>query len=165
VRLILVSHGEADDKGALTDLGIRQTQALASEVAAISARTSAVDTIYSSAAPASWELAKLIASRLGELMPIAYGNSTAANGQEPPQDGWAALEALRDEHEDNAMLVLVTDENTIRSLVCSALTIPPSEAHRFRIDPASLTTLEFRTQPQRRTILAGLNETCHLTAE
>jgi hypothetical protein len=40
--------------------------------------------------------------------------------------------------------------------------MPLTDLRRFRLDPASLTTIEYRTAPRERTLLAGLNETCHL---
>lgn len=75
---------------------------------------------------------------------------------------WSLLEALRQEQEDGASLVLVTQESVIRALVCRALGMPLTDTTRFALFPGSMTTIEFRTQPRERILLAALNEVCHL---
>jgi probable phosphoglycerate mutase len=72
---------------------------------------------------------------------------------------WGAIEAMREAHPPEENLVAVTHNFAIHTLVCRALNIPLAEFRRFQQDLASITTIEFRGQ---RTIVANLNETCHL---
>jgi hypothetical protein len=40
--------------------------------------------------------------------------------------------------------------------------MPLDDMARFALHPGSLTVIEYRTQPRERTLIASLNETCHL---
>jgi len=171
MRLILIQHGAVESPGQpgsqLTEHGRLHARALAGEIAKLSGRTTAVEAIYTSPLSAARETAGVIASMLTSGSYLTHDAFTDALHEAElgtlQERAWAATEALREEHSDSALLVIVTHELPIRTLVCSALSIPLADMRRFQIDPGSMTTLEFRSQPQRRTILAGLNETCHLT--
>jgi broad specificity phosphatase PhoE len=75
---------------------------------------------------------------------------------------WEFVEVLRQMHPPDVSLVLVTHELPIRALIARALSIPLEEAHRFAIDEASVSMIEFRGP---RTLLATLNDVCHAEDE
>jgi broad specificity phosphatase PhoE len=72
---------------------------------------------------------------------------------------WRQVEQIRDETDAAATVAIVSNSLAIRAVVCRLLGVPLSGSHRFEIAAASLSTIDFRPN---RTILAGLNETCHL---
>ena len=168
MRLILVRHAEADHS-ALSSHGRNHAAVIAHEIAEAASRTFPVAAVYSDPATAAFETAQVITDALAIALPTPDGafaslsTDAAAEGLEAHQGKvWAAVESLQELHSPDSTLVIVSHEMPVRLLVCQALSIPLNEMHRFRIDLASLTTLDFRLTPQRRTILAGLNETCHL---
>jgi probable phosphoglycerate mutase len=72
---------------------------------------------------------------------------------------WRVVERLRALHDD-ATVALVSHNFVLGSLICRALDAPLHEFRRFRLSVAGVTTLRFRGD---RTVLARLNDTCHLT--
>jgi broad specificity phosphatase PhoE len=186
VRFTLVRHGEVaeprpglseigHDDPPLTAMGLRQAEALAAELRAAIARGAVIEALYSSPLRPAVETAEVIArdldlttprmaAELATLTPeIVPANSDLEGLTALQERAWSLIEALKQEHDERSTLVLVSHELTIRALVCRALSMPLDDAHRFALDLASLTTIEFRLQGQReRTLIAQLNETCHL---
>jgi broad specificity phosphatase PhoE len=168
VRLILVRPGEAVAEPS-DEQGPDPAEFITREIESVVSRTLPVEAVYTSNGALAARTARIVADGLGVASPI---ENDAFDASTPDRDSdsleglqsraWSAVESLQEQHSADCTLVLVAEEAAIRLLVCRALSIPASEIQRFRIDPASLTTLDFRLQPQRRTILAGLNETCHL---
>jgi len=168
MRLILVRPGESAGKPSHQQ-GPAQAEVITREIGSVVSRTLPVEAIYTSTNALAAETARIISDGLGIASPIqedAFDVPIADSGPDGIEGlqsrAWSAVESLLERHPPDCTLILVAQEMTIRLLVCRALSLPLSEMQRFRIDPASLTTLDFRLQPQRRTILAGLNETCHL---
>ncbi len=177
----MVHHGElADnplaqasighDDPSLSPLGRRQAQAVADELGAdghnavvlsspFRATQEAAALICESLALAAPQLRDELGTLTPEVMPADGGVEALAVIQER---AWSVIEELKAQQEPDATLVLVTHELTIRALVCRALSLPLAEMRRFALDTASITTIEFRTRPRERTLLASLNETCHL---
>jgi broad specificity phosphatase PhoE len=171
MRLILVRPGEpaGEPKG---KQGVDHSDFIAREIGSVVSRTLPAEAVYTGTNPLAAETARIISDGLGVAAPIENNAFDTATVDSSPGDieslrsrAWAAAESLQEQHSADCTIILVAEELAIRLLVCHALAIPSSEIQRFRIDPASLTTLDFRLQPQRRTILAGLNETCHLEKE
>jgi broad specificity phosphatase PhoE len=73
---------------------------------------------------------------------------------------WAVVERLRREH-DGRTVAIVSHNFVLSTLVTRALDLPLHQFRRFRLNVASVTTILFRPD---RTLLARLNDTCHLTA-
>ncbi len=185
MRFTLVRHGEVEeprpglsqighDDPPLTALGRRQADALATELQGAITRGTTVEAVYSSPLRAAMETAETIARDLEVDAPRRASELTTLTPEVVPSDdhtalealqtqAWSLIEALKQEHDERATVVLVTHELTIRALVCRALSMALDDAYRFALDPASLTTIEFRLQGQReRILIANLNETCHL---
>ena len=184
MRFTLVRHGEVEeprpglseighDDPPLTQMGRRQADALATELQGAITRGTTIEAVYSSPLRAAMETAEAIARDLEVEAPRrAFELTTLTPEVVPPGDhgalaalqeqAWSLIEALRQEHGERSTVVLVTHELTIRAVVCRALSMPLDDAYRFALDPASLTTIEFRSQPRERLLLDNLNETCHL---
>jgi broad specificity phosphatase PhoE len=187
VKFHLILHGETEasdlpDLGhndpSLSATGRQQASALASELDLISRRGPAIQAVYTSPMRAASETAGVIAETLRlpapavsealvtltpEVLPAGGALDAVAAIQ---QRAWATVEALRERHDERAVVVLVSHELTIRAVVCRALGMPLAELQRFELWPASLSTIEFRRAPNgdMRTIVAALNEACHLDA-
>lgn len=168
MRLILVCHGEANSE-AITQTGNRRAELIAVELASILERTFPAEAVYVGTSPAAQNTARLVATALGLPSPREH-HAFGARAKEAGPDvlegiqtlAWQAVEEMQSEHSADSTIVHVNDELPVRLLVCQALSLPLTNMLNFQIGPGSLTTLEFRILPQRRTILAGLNERCHL---
>lgn len=168
MRLILVRHAEAGHD-VLSDHARKHAAIIAHEIAEAAGRSFPVSAVYSDPSGAALDTARVITDALTIATPTprdAFASPapgvTAGALEAHQTEAWSAVEAIQEEHSPDSTLVIVSHELPVRLIVCRSLSIPLAEMHRFRIDPASLTTLDFRLLPQRRTILAGLNETCHL---
>jgi probable phosphoglycerate mutase len=185
VRFVLVHHGELEedplahaavghDDPPLSDAGLRQARAVADELRALGARGDRHASVLTSPLRAPQMAAALIATTLELAPPQLREELTTLTPEVLPADGgldaveaiqeraWSVIEALKGSQETDATLVLVTHELTIRALVCRALSMPLTEMRRFALEPGSLSVIEYRTQPRERTLIASLNETCHL---
>jgi probable phosphoglycerate mutase len=186
VRFTFVRHGEIEepapglaetghDDPALTAHGRRQAAAIASELFEALDRGTAYEAIYTSPLRAARTTAEALAAVLDIGEPRVAHELSTLTPEVLPADGgtealqalqeraWSAVQSLKERFEAQSNIVIVTHDLTIRSLVCRALEMPLEEMHRFDLEPASLTTIEFRIQGQReRTIIVNLNETCHL---
>jgi ribonuclease H / adenosylcobalamin/alpha-ribazole phosphatase len=91
----------------------------------------------------------------GELKMPGGGESLA----DVQRRAWAVVEALREAHEPDEVVIAVTHNFVIRTLVCRALEIPLYDFRRFQQDLAAITAIDFRGA---RTLVSKLNETCHL---
>jgi broad specificity phosphatase PhoE len=163
VRFVLVLHGETapgPEGPALTETGRLQAQAVAAELQGTNA------TVLTSPSPDALQAAALIAASVGVGAPeprteldAPADEAAYAAAQEA---AWAIIETAKTTLDPDATLVLVTHEPTIRLLVCRALNMPLSEQSRFALTPGSTSTIEWRTQPRERLLIASLNEVCHL---
>ena len=187
MKFTLVRHGEVEeprpgragtghDDPALTAFGRRQAAALANELLRASERGGQIEAIYTSPLRAARMTAEAlsavldagdpaVASELSTLTPEVLADGDIAPVEAIQERAWRFLLGLKDQFEQRATIVLVTHELTIRALVCRALDMPLADMRRFSLEPASLTTLEFRLQRDReRTLIAALNDTCHIEA-
>jgi len=187
VKFHLIRHGDVEpsdlpDLGhndpSLSDTGRRQAEALAHELDLISSRGPAIEAVYTSPMRPATETAAvidemlatgepLLSEALGTLTPEVLPSNGALEAIAVIQDrAWSLIETLREQHDERAVVVLVSHELTIRAVVCRALGMPLQDLKRYDLDPASLSTIEFRRAPNGdlRTILAALNEGCHLDA-
>jgi broad specificity phosphatase PhoE len=171
VRFVLVHHGDVDGAAETSDPplsaeGLRQARAVAGELRALGARGDRHVAVLCGPLQASLRAAALIAETLELETPEARPELALGDGDQYPgglqELAWSLIDALKASHEADASLVLVAHELTIRLLVCRALSMPVEEMRRFALHPGSLSVIEYRTQPRERTLLAGLNETCHL---
>jgi ribonuclease H / adenosylcobalamin/alpha-ribazole phosphatase len=185
VRLTLIRHGETEEpRPGLAEIGHadpdlsasgrRQAEALARELAATAGRGESIVAVYSSPLLAARSTTEILTAGLGVETLETYDELVTLTPEVVPAEGgiealsllqeraWSLVEALKERHEETATLVLVSHELTIRALVCHMLEAPLQEMWRFALEPASITTLEFRGQ---RRLLALLNETCHLEDE
>ena len=185
MKFHLIRHGEIEasdlpDLGhndpSLSHLGRRQAAALAHELDLQSRRGPAIEAVYTSPIRTAAETADVIvetlrlaspfvSEALGTLTPEVLPSNGGLDAIAAIQDrAWSTIQTLREQHDERAVVVLVTHELTIRSVVCRALGMPLHDLHRYELDPASLSTIEFRRAPNGdlRTILAALNEGCHL---
>jgi broad specificity phosphatase PhoE len=183
MKFTLVNHGQVEDTPpghddpALTAFGRRQAAALANELMALDAPDGGVEAIYTSPLRAARITAEALSAALGaddprvasELLALTHESSA---GADPPaveaiqERAWQFILDLKAEYDQRATVVLVTHELTIRALVCKALDMPLDGMNRFHLDPASLTTIEFRLQRdnRERTLITALNDTCHIEA-
>jgi broad specificity phosphatase PhoE len=171
VRFVLVHHGEVDGAAETSDPplsaeGLRQARAVAGELRALGARGDRHVAVLCGPRQAPAQAAALIADVLDVEAPkmrlelaLDDGEQDATAAQER---AWSLIESLKVTQVPDASLVLVAHELTIRLLVCRALSMPLEEMRRFALHPGSLSVIEYRTQPRERTLLASLNETCHL---
>jgi broad specificity phosphatase PhoE len=84
------------------------------------------------------------------------GGESLADVQER---AWPAVEKLREAHDPEAAVVVVSHNFVIRTLVCRALSMDLSLFRRYEIDLATITRIDFRGP---RTLLASINDRCHL---
>ena len=168
-----VDYGAAGPS--LSEEGRRQAEAVGRQIA-LDYASGAITAVLTSPIARARETAELVAASLGadgiELVEELRGRgevelragiaADVAHLVEAGERAWPLIESLQEAHPPDAVVIAVSHEVTIRALVCRAIAIAPEHALRFALEPASLTTIEFRTQPQRRTILGPLNETCHL---
>jgi broad specificity phosphatase PhoE len=187
VKFHLIRHGEAEasdlpDLGhndpSLSALGRRQASALAAELELLSRRGPAIEAVYASPMRAAAQTAgavaealglgrHLVSEALGTLTPEILPENGGLDGIAAIQErAWGTVEALREQHDERAAVVLVSHDLTIRAVVCRALGMPLSDLKRYDLELGSLSTIEFRRAPNGdlRTILAALNESCHLDA-
>jgi broad specificity phosphatase PhoE len=157
VRFVLVHQGEATAGSALSEAGFQRARVVAAELRALGMRGQRHAAVLASPRPAPFAAAELIADAL-ELGPPDQREEL----QDASTGAWALIEALKLSQAPDATLVLVTHELTVRALVCRALSMPLADMRRFALDPGSLTVLEYRTQPRERTLIASLNQSCHL---
>ena len=163
MRFVLVLHGEtAANDASLTETGRRQAQAVGAQLRGQAA------TVISSPSPSAIEAATIIAAAAGAAQPEARREMDAPENEaaraSAQEDAWAIIEAAKTELDPDATLVMVTHEVNIRLLVARALAMPLSEMDRFALEPGSMSTIEWRTQPRERLLIASLNEVCHLEA-
>lgn len=170
MRFVLVMHGEVEagqDDPPLDQTGRRQAQAIGAELRAQTSNA----TILSGPGRATQETAAIIAPALEAAMPHLRDELGVTEAGSPDalvsaqERAWSLIEAAKTLLEPDATLVIVTHDLTIRALVCRALSMPMQEMQRFALQPGSMTTIEWRTQPRERTLLASLNEVCHLEAQ
>ncbi len=163
LRFVLVCHGEVEDRGApdaaLTPRGREEAAAIAADLKQTQPGVSAV---YSSPLPASLATAVTLAKALRLPEPQSQDGLSGATSEDltaMQERCWKSLEELREQHGPEGVVLLVSGELPLRTLICRALSIPLQDMERFRLEPASVSALEFRGQ---RTILAALNDICHL---
>jgi broad specificity phosphatase PhoE len=149
----------------------RQASAIAAEIRDRLGRRQPIEAVYAAPDGIAAEVARLVAAEIGLPAPEprpglrlsgseqALAGALAGAIAEVSEDAWAVAEELRDSHPDEAQVVAVTNATVVYALVCKALGLPVESHIRFRIDPGSLSAVAFR---QQRTILALLNEHCHL---
>jgi len=180
-----VRHGEVEeprpglaeighDDPALTSRGRRQAASLARELLAGLERGERIEALYTSPLRAARTTAEALSAVLDVGEPRVASELTTLTPELVPQGDTAAMEAiqaqawkliagLKEQFEQQTTIVLVTHDLTIRSLVCKALDMDLQDMFRFELEPASLTTIEFRVQRDReRTLVASLNDTCHI---
>ena len=135
--------------------------------------------VYASSEPGALETATAIASGFG-LVPIRaealgaiardFKSPAAANDRGTAHEGgahlddlqdqaWREVEEIRSETDAAGTVAVVCGPLAIRAVVCRLLGIPLAGPYRFELSPGSFSTIDFRPN---RTLLAGLNETCHL---
>ena len=187
MKFTLVRHGEVedprpglseighDDPG-LTAYGRRQAAALAKELLDAIEHGQQIEALYTSPLRAARTTAEAlsavldvgdprVASELTTLTPEVVPKGDISAVEAIQEQAWGLLLALKEQFEQRATIVLVTHELTIRALVCKALGMDLAGMLRFELEPASLTTIEFRLQRDReRTLIAALNDTCHVEA-
>ncbi|MCA1669489.1 MAG: histidine phosphatase family protein [Thermomicrobia bacterium] len=75
----------------------------------------------------------------------------------------ACVDALVARH-SGEMVVLVSHVGPIKALICAALGLPPTAAHRMWLDPASISTIDWRRAADGRVsgIMRGFNLVAHL---
>jgi broad specificity phosphatase PhoE len=117
---------------------------------------------------AATETARQIAAAFGAAEPEAAGeldNGTVDSGAAAEdlkfvqERAWAMIESLKERAEQDATIVLVSNQAVVRALVCRVLNMPAGDMWRFALEAASITTIEFRGP---RTLIGSLNEVCHL---
>jgi broad specificity phosphatase PhoE len=186
MKFTLVRHGEVEplqegiDTGptgpALSMHGRREATAMAKELLGDVERGSDIEALYSSPMRAARVTADALSAVLGVGDPLIAPELSTLTPEVLPEGHYSALEAvqerawnflldLKEQYEQRSTVVLVTHELTIRALVCRALEMQLADMYRFDLAPASMTTIEFRLQRDReRTLIAALNDTCHLAA-
>ena len=188
MRFTLVRHGEVEDPRpglaetghddpALTVYGRRQGAALAKELMDSSDAGEEIVALYTSPLRAARTTSEAISAVLGVGDPQVAPELTTLTPEVLPEgdtsaveviqsQAWAMVLALKEQFEQRSTVVLVTHDLTIRALVCQALGMPLADMHRFELSPASMTTIEFRLQRdgRERTLVAALNDTCHVEA-
>jgi probable phosphoglycerate mutase len=188
VKLIFVRHCEADwpegwsnaDPG-LTERGRRQAEATAAELVARFTSRALPTTVWSGPSQRAQETAAIIARALAEapveLEPDLEGlpePDLRRGGAEDILDAGlithltelqerasGAIDRIREREPEAADAIVVSHDATIGALVCRALAMPLEDLRRFRVDMGSISIIDFGP---RRTILAALNDGCHLDA-
>jgi probable phosphoglycerate mutase len=188
MKFTLVRHGEVEsarpaldggrenDPG-LTSFGRRQAAALANELMAEMERDGRIEAIYTSPLRAARTTAEAlsavldagdprVAAELTVLSPSGRADGDLPDVEAVQERAWRFLLDLKAQYDQRSTVILVTDDLAIRALVCKALDMPLESMSRFQVDPASLTTIEFRLQRdnRERTLIAALNDTCHVEA-
>jgi broad specificity phosphatase PhoE len=167
MKFVLVVHGEVEagrDDPPLSEAGRQQAQALAGGLRNQTANA----TIHSGPSRAMQETALPIAVAMQAAMPhlrdeLRRPDDESADALAAAQEqAWSIVEAGKMLLEPDATLVIVTHDLTVRLLVCRALSMPLDEMQRFSLQPGSMSTIEWRTQPRERLLIASLNEVCHL---
>ena len=106
-----------------------------------------------------------MASELTTLTPEVVPQSDTSAVEAIQSQAWDFVVGLKQQFEQRSTIVIVTHDLTIRALVCKALEMALADMFRFELEPASITTIEFRLQRDReRTLIAALNDTCHVEA-
>ena len=187
MKFTLIRHGEVEDARpglaeighddpALTPYGRRQAASLAKEILGTIEHGAKVEALYTSPLRAARMTAEALSAVLDVGEPRVASELTTLTPEVVPQNdtsaveaiqaqAWAFVTGLKPQFEQPSTVVLVTHELTIRALVCKALEMPLSDMSRFELEPASITTIEFRLQRDReRTLVAALNDTCHVEA-
>lgn len=178
MRVVLVRHGELQenwqpDTGhldpALSARGLHDAEAIALALVQAVRGESSFAALYSSPLAAARETAEVIGAALdlspeiepslATLTPEVLSAGDLAPLEVMGERCWALLQQLKERLPEEGSVVLCTHELPIRALVCRALGMAAADYRTFAVDPGSLTTIEFRGA---RTLLAGLNETCHL---
>jgi broad specificity phosphatase PhoE len=174
VKFVVVCQGQTQqaangDDRALSQSGLSQARAIAREIGAVTERERLPDAVFTGTQPAAEETARQIVAELGAAEPQTV--SELDNGALGPEAAgiqdrafvqeraWALIESLREHSEQDATIVLVTNEAVVRALVSRVLNLPPGDMWRFALEMASITTIVFRGQ---RTLIGSLNEVCHL---
>ena len=89
------------------------------------------------------------------------GNAQMPSGESLAQvqeRAWRTLCLLKDRHEDE-VVVAVTHNFVVQTIICRVLQIPIQTSRRFRPELGSITRLELAKE---RSVLVSLNETLHL---
>jgi broad specificity phosphatase PhoE len=185
MKIVLVHHGEVEEpwlpemghaNPSLSVHGLHQAEALAGELLAAAHRGQEIQAVYSSAMESASVTAEVICAALELPLPELREELGTLTPEVLPEDGgidaltllqeraWSFIEHLRDDNDLSVNFVLVTHELTLRTLICRALAMSLKDLRRFRLDPASLSTLEFRRAPNgdMRSTVTTLNEVCHL---
>ena len=185
MRLILIRHAEpawpegwVEEDVGLTELGRLQAAYAAQEIAQRFAPAGSVTAVLSSPARRARETASVIAAALDQdvtldesLMGVAkpelrrkvyemgIDGELLAHALEIQERAWQSAQDLVAVNEPEANVIAVSHDVTIAALVCRTLGMPIEDMRRMRVDLASISILSFTP---RRTLLALLNETCHL---
>lgn len=182
MKFRLVLHGEIDGAAAangqdpgLTPQGRRQAAAMARDLMNVAEEGEDFQAIYTSPSPAARVTAEALSAVLDAGEPRVASELTVSKPEALPESGsegladvqsqaWDLLLSLKEQYDQQSTVVLVTQELTIRALVCLALGMPLQDAFRFELEPASLSMIEFRIQRdgRERTLVASLNDTCHV---
>jgi broad specificity phosphatase PhoE len=178
VRLILVCQaepaagfedGNSVPASGLSERGRHQARLTGREIAAQALRGVPVAAVYSGGHAAMAETAAEIARAIALDVRSHEALYSRSQQQLPEHEllswqeqAWQSIELLRQEHEQDAAIVAVTHELMLRLLVARAVAVPLAGMDRFRIEPASLSSIDFRQQ--RPLLLSSLNGTCHLEA-
>ena len=167
MRFVLIVHGEVEggrDDPPLSQTGRHEAQALAAELQ----KQTANATVLCGPRRATQETAALIALALQASMPQLRDDLSAPEDESiaalaaSQVQAWSLIEAAKTQFDADATLVLVTHDLIVRALVCRALSMPLDEMQRFSLQSGSMSTIEWRVQPRERTLIASLNEVCHL---
>ena len=188
MKFTLVRHGEVEeprpglseighDDPALTAYGRRQAAALANELLGALEQGATIEALYTSPLRAARGTAEAlsavldvgdsrVASELSTLTPEVVPDGDTSAVAAIQERAWGLLLELKEQFEQRSTVVLVTHDLTIRALVCRALDMSLEDMNRFELEPASLTTIDFRLQRdgRERTLIAALNDTCHVEA-
>jgi broad specificity phosphatase PhoE len=160
----------------LSDLGRRQAQAIARELAEAAGRGQAIENVFTSPLKAAAETALFIGNALGYGLPQVEDTLSTLTPEILPEDGgiesltalqeraWGLIERIRDENDLSLNFVLVSHELTIRAIICRALSMSLADLRRYQLDPGSVSSIEFRRAPNgdMRQTVGSINETCHL---
>ena len=180
MQIILVRHPELQEvwlphdghlDPPLSLLGREQAWAIAAELSRLHGNGRPIAAVYTSPLAAALEAASAIVDSLPgiEEAQVCDAITTLTPEVLPPDatdillpmqsNAWSVIEMLQRLFPPEANLVLVSHELPIRLLVCRALEMELDDLRRFGLAPGSITTIEFRGA---RTLIATLNETCHL---
>jgi broad specificity phosphatase PhoE len=174
----MACQAEAGTGGSLTGAGLRQAGAIAGQIGVVLGPGNRPEAMWTSPSPAAQNTAQTILAGLGEL-PLETAEELAGlSGPElesllrrDPRDdalligltdlqerAWGFLQPMVN-YETDAAIAVVVDALVVVTLVCQVLAMPIADYHRMRVDPGSISVINFGP---RRTLLASLNEICHL---